>query len=524
MKKQHLSMLLGFLIFIFFYGYLYWLGTYHLLDVDETRYVNMAREMFNTKDYLTLYLNGEYFFEKPPLFFNLLCFSFKILGYINEYSARLPIVLLSLLPLILLFTLCIKAKGTKFAIISSITLLTTLEYIFMTKLAILDSVFTSFISSSILCYFYTFYTDKKNKKYFWSFTYIFSALAVLSKGIPGIIIPVLIIAICSFIFKTQKESFRYSWGLILFLIIVLPWHLIMLKMHGVSFFDEYIVKHHILRFLGSDIINKNQPWYFYILTLLWGLFPHIFIFLSQITKINLKDKFIILNLVAVASILVFFSLSGAKLITYILPIYPFFAVAIGDIWYKFINFGNKNAYISLIILNLFFTISTIIMLFIKFILPSEIYANFQNLQIFSLIILIPSVIFNWIFIIKMRKLKFFLSVSVLMALISGFLTPHIFEFNYTFGQNDLMKFARYAKEKNYTISTYLTGRKYSLLYYGEKNEIKFQTKKDLNWFNYELNKKNHIIILRNKEIENLQISPKLKGIKYSMIEGKNHAK
>ena len=39
--------------FIFFHN----IGSYALMDVDETRYVSMARDMYNTKDFMTLYLN-----------------------------------------------------------------------------------------------------------------------------------------------------------------------------------------------------------------------------------------------------------------------------------------------------------------------------------------------------------------------------------------------------------------------------------------------------------------------------------
>lgn len=455
MKKQHIIMLYCFLAFILFYGFFYWLGTYPLLDVDETRYVNMAREMFDTKDYLTLYLNGDYFFEKPPLYFWIECLSFKLTGGISELSARLPIVLLSLLPAGLLLFLCRKVKGDRFAIITTATLLTSLEYMFLTKIAILDSVLTSFVVSSVLCYFYTFYVEEKNKKYFWVFVWIFSGLAVLAKGIPGIAIPLIIIAVSTIVFKTYKETLKYSWGILIFLLITLPWHLIMLKMYGSLFFDEYIMKHHILRFLGSDVIHRTQPWYFYILTLLWGLFPHIFVLLTKFKYINLKDKFLTLNFIAVIMILLFFSMSGAKLITYILPIYPFFAVLIGTIW------------------------------------------------------------------IKMHRLKLFLSVVIFMALLSGFLTPYIYKFNYSFGQNDLMKYAEFAKENNCTISTYLTGKKYSLLYYGNQTKIDFQTKENLYWLQNELNKENHIVIARNKKIKNLPVKIKEKGAKYSIIEELN---
>lgn len=298
MKRQYKIILYCILAFTLFCGFFCQLGAYPLLDVDETRYVNMAREMFQTKDFLTLYLNGDYFFEKPPLFFWLECLSFKLFGVVSELSARLPIVLLSLLPAGLLLFLCRKVKGDKFAIITTATLFTSLEYIFLTKIAILDSVLTSFVVSSVLCYFYTFYVEEKNKKYFWLFTYVFAALAVLAKGIPGIAIPALTIGISTIVFKTYKETLKCSWGILVFLLITLPWHLIMLKMYGSVFFDEYIIKHHILRFLGSEIIDRNQPWYFYVLTLSWGLFPHIFVLLTKFKDIDLKDKFLTLNFIA----------------------------------------------------------------------------------------------------------------------------------------------------------------------------------------------------------------------------------
>ena len=81
---------LGILFYIiFFHG----IGTYALMDVDESRYVLMAREMFHSKDFLTLYLNGEYFFEKPPLYFWGECLSFALFGKVNEFTARFPVAL-----------------------------------------------------------------------------------------------------------------------------------------------------------------------------------------------------------------------------------------------------------------------------------------------------------------------------------------------------------------------------------------------------------------------------------------------
>ena len=53
------------------------LGNYRLIDIDETRYVNIARAMFTGGDYITPYLNFEPFLEKPPLFYWFIVLLYK---------------------------------------------------------------------------------------------------------------------------------------------------------------------------------------------------------------------------------------------------------------------------------------------------------------------------------------------------------------------------------------------------------------------------------------------------------------
>lgn len=523
MEKKQLIILYSVLALILFFGFFLGLGSYPLLDIDETRYVTMARDMFNSGNYLTLYLNGDFFFEKPPLYFWLECLSFHLTGVVSELTARLPIVLLSLFPAGFMIFLTRKVKDDKFAVITLATLFSSIEYIFMTKIAILDSVLTSFVVSSVLCYFCTFFVENKNKKYFWILTYIFSGLAVMAKGIPGVAIPMLVIAISTVIFKTYKETLKYSWGILLFLAVILPWHIIMLKMYPHTFFHEYIYKHHILRFLGSSVIDRNEPWYFYLVTLLWGLCPHIFVLFSQVTKIkdikfNLKEdysKLLTLNLVAILSILVFFSASGAKLITYILPIYPFMAILLGAIWLKYIDNDDKAVRGAVILITSILTLALFVMCFIKYLVPLNIYGSFKPIQIFSIVCLVPYVICSWIFIAKGERMKQFLTLALFMAAFSGLVTPAIYKFDYSFGQDELIRYAQIAKDNNYTISAYMTGKRYSLLYYGNKTKIDFKTKEDINWLNKELDKKNNIVIVKNKKVKSLmQTNP---AVRYSRV-------
>mgnify|MGYP003296098470 CR=1 FL=1 len=442
--------------FIFFHN----IGNYALMDVDETRYVSMARDMFNTHDYMTLYLNGDYFFEKPPLYFWIECFVFSVFGSINEFTSRFPVVMMSLLPLILLFFLCKKVKDTKFAVISSLTLLTCVEYIFITKLAILDGILTSLVSSACLCYFFTFFVEDKNKKYFWILTYVLTGLSVMAKGIPGLAIPLGTIFFATILFKTYKETLKYSLlGALIVLGIVLPWHVLMLKTYPNLFYSEYIYKHHILRFLGSEVIHRNQPWYFYILTLLWGTFPHVFVILEKIYQsvkerisaknckfeISLGDNFeklIALSLIAFCVILLFFSSSKAKLITYILPAYPFVAILTGKIWMDYIENGNNIINKILCGLTLFFGFIAFVMCFAGVVLPKNLYVDFRPIQFISIAVIVPFVILSLHALKNNKRFNTFLTLTVFISVFVGLLTPFIYKLDYSFGQNDLMRFAK----------------------------------------------------------------------------------
>lgn len=522
MKKDFI--LFAILAIILFCGYFLFLGSYPLMDVDETRYVDMSRAMLNSGDFMTLYLNGDYFFEKPPLYFWIECLAFKVFGGTNELTARLPIVLLSLLPLGLLYGLCKKVKNTKYAFITCAVLLTSLEYILITKIAILDSVLTSFASSAVLCYFYTFFIEEKYKKHFWFLTHIFTGLAVMAKGIPGFVIPASTIAVSTIVFKTYKETLRYSIiGIILFLAIVLPWHILMLKTYPDLFFKEYIYKHHILRFLGSDVINRSQPWYFYLLTLLWGLMPHTFVVIAKlfsgikISKPFITDnysKFLTLNIITVITTLIFFSTSGTKLITYILPVYPFAAAIISNIWLEYIEKDNNKIKLTLLFGNSILIFAAMVLPFIACALLKDQAGNLHPMQIILTVISY----FLIINIIQNHRFKTFIFQTVFIAVLVGFITPIGYKIDYSFGQNDLMNYAKLAKEHNYTISTYKMGKKYSLLYYSGLSRIEFKNKPNLKWLNCELNKKNNLVITKNNKIKDMPVKIKIKGVKYSVIE------
>ena len=541
-KHADIFTIVGLLVafyFLFFHN----IWAYPLMDVDETRYVAMSRDMFHTKDFLTLYLNGDFFFEKPPLYFWGECLSFGLFKHINEFTSRIPMAMYASLTCFLLYFTGKKIVSRSFGVISALILGTSIEFLVLSKIAILDMLLATCVAFSLYFGFMTFFITEKNKKYFWWLFYAFSGLSVLAKGIPGVAIPFGTMFFAGLVSKKIKEFFKPQYflvGIVLFLAIALPWHLIMFKIHDPLFFNEYIMKHHLSRFLDSKDLGRQQSWYYFVLMMAWGLIPWVSSFVAMIIenikKINLEffknfnfeklnntQKFITLNSIAFLFILLFFSSSSTKLMTYILPIYAPTAAILAWYWneYIFENQHKKAITISVYVLNSILILVAIAAAIAGFFLPAELSADIAGTKWFLVGLLFIVPLAGIICAKKDKKIGVFASYVAFILILSAFGTHQIFNIDYKFGQNDLMEYAKIAKNKHYELSTFKFGRRYSLLYYYE-DKVKFQQEEDYTWLNETLNKPNSVVIIKNKEIEAIRQKTKFKvlkkGRKYSLVK------
>ncbi|CDE87988.1 TPA: phospholipid carrier-dependent glycosyltransferase [Candidatus Gastranaerophilales bacterium HUM_20] len=539
-KHGDLFTFLGLLLlcyFIFFFN----IGNYALMDVDETRYVSMARDMFHSKDFLTLYLNGEYFFEKPPLYFWGECLSFALFGKVNEFTARFPVALYGTLSTLLVYFTGKKIISRRYGFISALILATTLEFVMLAKFAILDIVVTTCIGFSVMFGFLTQFVNDKNKKYMWWLFYIFSGLAVMAKGIPGFVVPFAVMFFVTLYNKTFKQIFKPQYilpGFALFFLIVLPWHIVMLKMHDPLFFNEYIMKHHINRFFSSSEIDREQPFYFYFVTVLWGLIPWVFSGIAvgitklktfkniAVSELNNSQKFMMFNIIAFIVTMLFFSSSSTKLITYILPVYIFTAFILGFIWedYIFNEKYKKPVNLSVYILGGICIFAAIVACFMQYYLPAKIYADVLIIKWFCIVMVAIFGISSILFALKNNRKGVFAVYALLVIITSAFGTKLFYNMDYEFGQNDLMYFAKYAKANNKKIVVLNNERKYSVLYYyGAPVYFISQTDKE------EMKKLGHIlddhdvwVIVREKQMpevdRTLDFDIILDGRKYSLVK------
>lgn len=542
-KHGDLFTFLGLLIvcyFIFFFN----IGNYPLMDVDETRYVSMARDMFHCKDFLTLYLNGEFFFEKPPLYFWGECLSFAIFGKVTEFTARFPVALYGTLSTLLLYFTGKKIVSRRFGVISALILATTLEFVILAKFAILDIVVTTCVGFSVMFGFLTQFVQDENKKYMWWLFYIFSGLAVMAKGIPGFVVPFAVMFFVTIANKTFKQVFKPQYilpGFLLFFLIVLPWHLIMFKIHDPLFFHEYIIKHHIERFLNSNEINREQPFYFYILTVLWGLVPWIFSAIAvgitklksikkfNVTELSNPQKYLLFNAIAFVVTMLFFSSSSTKLITYILPVYFFTACILGFVWedYMFNKKYEKPINITVYILGGICILAGILTCFAKFVLPAQTYSDLLTIKWFCIILVLAFGISSILCAVKKHPKGVFACYVLFILITSAFGTKLFYNMDYKFGQNDLMRFAKYAHENGKKVAVINDERKYSVVYYYgiptdmDGRNVLFITlndKEEMKQLGHILDDKNIVAIIRKKQYQEID-----KTLDFDVIlEGRKH--
>jgi len=342
------------------------LGTNTLITYDEAIYAKVAKNIYESGDYLTLSWDSSVnpWFEKPPLYFIITAYFYSIFE-VSEFSTRITSVLFSFIGLIFTYKLAkLLFKSSYVAIFSVFGLILNISYLYYSRIGMLDVTLTSFVVASIY-YFLKFETSQKNLDLI--FSGVFVGLAVMTKSLIGFL-PLVIIGIYfliyRFAFKLKKYSFLNLFIIgIVSLVISAPWHIYMYQTHGQNFIDTYFGYHLFGRY-STTAENKEGPWDFYLVVLrntmrIWFIFliPAFGLYLYKLFKRELPQNTIILT---IASLIIFllFTTSSSKLKWYIMPIYPFLYIICGYFIFNIFNYLlKKKLNLNLIALALFIFIS-----------------------------------------------------------------------------------------------------------------------------------------------------------------------
>jgi 4-amino-4-deoxy-L-arabinose transferase-like glycosyltransferase len=324
-----LTILLGILFFV-------GLGNRPLSSPSEARYAEIPREMVVTKDYVTPHLNGLKYFEKPPFVYWLEALPIK-LGFVSEFALRLPIALFGILGGLLCYAFGRRIYSRKTGLLSTMVLSTSLLYFALTRLILLDLVFSVFIAGSLFAFIIGVKCPAgKERLIHLILSSALVSLAVLTKGLAGLVLPGGVIA--AWLVLTRKWAILKPLYLVPCLLVLVgliaPWHILVAKTNP-EFLDFYFIHEHFTRYL-TTVHRRFQPFWFFVPTFFIGFMPWI-LFLPKAMKGFLPMKPTSWKVYDIESFLivwagfifVFFSASSSKLIPYILPIFFPMAIVVG---------------------------------------------------------------------------------------------------------------------------------------------------------------------------------------------------
>lgn len=335
----NLAILALLLVVLFGYG----LGGRPYSVPSESRYIEIGREMAESGDFITPRLNYVKYFEKPALFYWVQAEMTKYFG-LDPFVVRVPTMLFVVALCMLTWGLGELLYGRLTAWLASLTLATSLYVFALSRIVLVDAPVSVFIVAALYAFFYAVRKPEGCSRTVALYAmYAAAACAVLCKGLIGAVLPGAVVFIWLACTKQWKilSSIRLVSGTALFLLIAVPWH-VLVSLRNPEFLHFYFIHEHVERYL-TTVHGRYQPDWFFIVVLVAGFFPWT-VFLAQSLYSGFKgfwnsrfeEGSRLFLFIWVMFIFVFFSLSDSKLIPYILPIFPPLAVFLGhyfaDVW------------------------------------------------------------------------------------------------------------------------------------------------------------------------------------------------
>ena len=328
------------------------IGSYGLYEPHEGHFAMVGQEMIWRNDWVTPHLNGAPYLNKPPLLYWLIASATEFFGS-TEFAARLPIGLAGWLGIVVAWKWARELWGINSSRIAALMLSVTLGWFIFTHQILIDALLGTLLLSTNYFLWRSLYQPQSRLS--WWGVYISLALCVLTKGLIGVVFPLLGclgLIIVRRDFKAIGRIKLYR-GLLLILAIILPWF-IAVELANPGFWHYFIVNEHFDRLLDRRYppdyeVSKISAWGYLAITACW-CFPWI-LFLPSVVKSTAKewrrgflahaslserknsDGIFLLAMAAILPVVLFLPLSS-RLIYYSIPAIPPYIILCAGWWSK----------------------------------------------------------------------------------------------------------------------------------------------------------------------------------------------
>ena len=326
------------------------LGTPGLFDADEPAYAQAAREMVETRDWITPHFNGRPRFDKPILFYWLISLSYRVFG-VTEFAVRFWSALAAVVLVGVVAWTAGRWLGPPADLWAGLAFTTNLLTAVLARAAVTDMLLTLFVTLAILAGLEALGAPsppdegrdpEKASGVGWAvLAWGAVGLAVLVKGPVGLLIPAMALGGMLFVLREVGGGLRrlVPWqGPALFGAITFPWYALVLAANGWAFVEGFVIKHHLTRYTGV-VSSHAGPIWFYLPVVLIGFFPWSGFLPRAVWQAGMvarrrevrwpADRLLITSACWVIGVFLFFSLARTKLPSYLFPAFPAMALLVG---------------------------------------------------------------------------------------------------------------------------------------------------------------------------------------------------
>ncbi len=359
------------LVIIIFLAKLCCLGIYDFHHPSEMRYATIAMRIVLADNYLMPYFSPNIpFFGKPPLAFLASAVFFKLFGF-NEFAGRMP-HFLALIAVAALIFHSLKKIYDKQTAIASVLILVSCGLFYALHSVMTEAFLLLGMTIISLCFFLQL-NDKKAKNIYGYLFFLGLAIAMMTKGPAGIIMPcfsIFIYLAVSSRFKETFTKFPIITGTLIFLGLSAPWF-ILAEMKYPGFLEYFIIGENFNRFAKAGWkgdqygfahkVAIGTIWYYFLIcTLPASLFlfikaKKIFSSAKELFKKDQAFKFFLISTLAPLAVLTFMQ---NMILTYSIYSILGFSVIMARMiiinkWYKtlsFIGYFTITLYLASIII------------------------------------------------------------------------------------------------------------------------------------------------------------------------------
>ena len=291
---------------------------------DEPRYIEVAREMVATGEYIVPHLNGELYPDKPaPIFWTFA--AFYELGF-GIQGGRVVALLSAIGTLWFTYLLGRRLYGPQVGLLGALITLTSGLFLQIVSYGVLDPPLAFFVVASVYCGYRALHAGEARGRW-WLVFYAAVACGISIKGPVALATPGLILLVYALLHRREVRGggWWHLGGAALLLAIVAAWLVPACIQGGEAYRNDILVNQTVRRVAQSD--SHRQPPWFYLLQSPGYFFPWVFVGILALAwavrQARQKGRAgWSLDLVWFVVMFMFFSAVSGKRERYLLPIVP----------------------------------------------------------------------------------------------------------------------------------------------------------------------------------------------------------